>query len=299
MSTARQPAISVAKGHGTQNDFVIVDDPMGEWELTDQAVQALCDRRAGIGGDGILRLVQVEHSPEAQQLTRDTDTDAQWFMDYRNADGSIASMCGNGARVFVRALHEQGRVSTSGHIVTRGGVRSFTVNDDDSITVELGEAVEGLAGDDPVVRVGATDIAATAWWLPNPHAVVFVDDLAQVGDLLTAPTVMANGRFPNGQNVEFVVDDTDESTGELAVHMRVHERGVGETRSCGTGAAAAALATRHRHGVTHAGSVQVDVPGGRLTVLVDEAGVVSLQGPAEIVARGTIDQNWWDSHGHR
>src|SRR5580765_7589073 len=92
------------KGHGTENDFVLIPDLAGQWRLSAAQVAAMCDRRAGIGGDGILRVVPTDVEPDAAPY-RDA---ARWFMDYRNADGSIAEMCGNGIRVFARYLVDAG-----------------------------------------------------------------------------------------------------------------------------------------------------------------------------------------------
>ena len=270
------------KGHGTGNDFVILPDVEGRLDLTEPQVQWLCDRHVGIGANGILRVVRTEHVPEFAEWA----SLAEYFMDYRNADGSIAEMCGNGARVFARYLHASGLVTDPEVVIgTRGGLRSTVLNPDGSITIDMGVASspDSMAG--AVVDVGDRQWEATAVVAPNPHAVLFVDDLDQAGDLLSAPPITPPSAFPEGANVEFV-----HVVGPRHVEMRVHERGVGETLSCGTGACAVAWAARRQvePEVTGETTYRVDVPGGTLAVTETESGVLLMTGPAELVARGTV-----------
>ncbi|MYW05849.1 diaminopimelate epimerase [Streptomyces sp. SID3343] len=275
------------KGHGTENDFVIVADVDGELELTADLVAALCDRRAGIGGDGLLRVVRSAKDPAAEHLAGE----AEWFMDYRNGDGSIAEMCGNGVRVFARHLVERGLAAAGGmRIATRGGIKVVTVpvEPDGAITVDMGVArLPGSAGIG--VDVAGRVRPATNVDMGNPHAVVFVDDLADAGSLYTAPTVSPEGAYPDGVNVEFVVR---RAPGHVA--MRVHERGSGETRSCGTGACAVMVAVARADGVEPGVSGEpatytVDVPGGTLTITERVDGHIEMTGPAVIVAEGDVD----------
>lgn len=260
--------IEFRKGHGTANDFVLLRDLDDTLQLRDAHVAWICDRRRGVGADGILR------------ITRSAAPDAEFFMDYRNADGSIAEMCGNGARVFVRALLDDSLVTgPTVAFETRAGVLTATVESDGSITIDMGAATDLLS--DARVRVGDAWQDATSIAVPNPHAVVFVDDVADAGPLLVAPAVQPDSAFPDGVNVEFVtvVDD-------FHIQMRVFERGVGETFSCGTGACAAAWAYLLRED-RRDGAVIVDVPGGRLKVTATADGRLLLNGPADIVASGT------------
>lgn len=260
------------KGHGTENDFVLLPDHDGSihGELSAERVRALCDRRAGIGGDGVLRVVR---------------RDEAWFMDYRNADGSLSEMCGNGIRVFARHLVEEGLVDPAEPfpVDTRDGVKVLRV-DGDAITADMG--TPQLLGT-TVVSVGASEWEADHVDMGNPHAVAFVSSLDDAGPLLSAPGFDA-AVYPHGVNVEFVVP-----RGERHVAMRVHERGSGETRSCGTGACAVMVAAAVRDGVAVGGppardtSYTVDVPGGTLTVTWTAANRVLLTGPGVIVARGT------------
>jgi diaminopimelate epimerase len=264
-------------GHGTENDFVLLPDHDGSvhGDLSPERVRALCDRRAGIGGDGVLRVIQTGAHASAEPVET---TDAEWFMDYRNADGTTAEMCGNGSRVFARHLYDEGLVPSDEpvRIATRDGVKTLTRVSDDLITVDLGPAT--IHGETKV-SVGDRSWPATHVTMCNPHAVVVVDDLAEAGTLYEEP-VYDSAVYPDGVNIEFVV-----RRGPDHIAMRVHERGVGETRSCGTGSCAAAIATAP----DGPGRWRVDVPGGRLEVSRDEAGRVLLTGPALIVARGETD----------
>ena len=270
-----------AKGHGTENDFVILVDRDGTEPVTPEQVRWICDRRAGIGGDGILRAVAGRHVPE-------WDGDPEiWFMDYRNADGSIAEMCGNGIRVFVRYLVDEGLAEDPRVPVgTRAGLRETEVLSDGRVRVAMGPA-RVL---EEQVRVSIADqqaFDAVGVDVGNPHAVSFCAD-PDVLDLRTAPIWEPAGVFPHGVNAEFVAE-----RGPRRLAMRVFERGSGETRSCGTGTVAAAAAWHARHGdntTTKPGTTpvcyQVDVPGGSVEVELSEQAY--LTGPAVIVARGVL-----------
>lgn len=286
--TGAQP-VPFLKGHGTENDFVILPDPDGLLELSPETVARLCDRRAGIGGDGLLRVVRSAAHPEARAMA----ADAEWFMDYRNSDGSVAEMCGNGVRVFVRHLERAGLVKPGEvAVATRAGVRHTRLAEDgSSVTVRMGRAV--LPAGEVTVRAadGPRTEARPAVHVStgNPHAVVFVGELAEAGRLLDAPIVEPAAAYPNGANVEFVVD-----RGPRHVAMRVHERGSGETRSCGTGACAVMVAAARRDGVDPVtdgedATYTVDLPGGTLVITERADGEIEMTGPAVIVAEGTVD----------
>lgn len=271
--------VEFAKGHGTRNDFVLLADPDDREPLGAAQVRHLTDRRGGIGGDGVLRAVKARHVPE---WSGDPDV---WFMDYRNADGSIAEMCGNGVRVFARYLVEEGLVpegTTSIDLGTRAGLRTAELLPDGRVRVWMGRPETNDAG--TVVRVDGQEWGATSVDVGNPHAVVLLgegDALAAL-DLGDAPEWTPRANFPHGVNVEFV-----DELAEDRVRMRVFERGVGETESCGTGTVAVASAVARAHGKTE-GRWTVEVPGGE--VVVDLAGGEAwLTGPAVIVARGHVD----------
>ena len=275
------------KGHGTENDFVLVADPDGSYDLSTGQVRWLTDRRAGIGADGVIRVVPTQEA--AEQHVRDQGDQARWFMDYRNADGGPAEMCGNGARVFAAYLRREGlETADEFAIATRGGVKLVRF-EGDLIAVNLGSwrivDAEGAHenGFDVMVKVlGHDPMPGLSMDLGNPHIVVALPDSADLAslDLTTVPEV--NPVAPQGTNIEFV-----RPIGPGHIAMRVHERGVGETRSCGTGAAAAALATRWWAAEeTATDEWLVDVPGGRLRVRALPGQQVELAGPAVLVADG-------------
>jgi diaminopimelate epimerase len=281
-------AIRFAKGHGTQNDFVIVPDPDGELDLSPSLVAAICDRRSGVGADGLLRVVRAGNDPAAAAQAGA----AEWFMDYRNGDGSLAEMCGNGLRVFARylvdhALAEPGAVT----VATRAGLRRAHLGVSGDVRVEMGPASLASPGASQIeVWVAERPYPAVRVDVGNPHAVVFVTDLAEAGPLREPPVVTPASAYPAGVNVEFVV-----GVGERHVAMRVHERGAGETRSCGTGACAVMVAAARRDGVPAPATYTVDVPGGRLEVTESASGELTLTGPAVLVAEGELRPDWLPS----
>ncbi|MEO6714523.1 MAG: diaminopimelate epimerase [Mycobacteriales bacterium] len=268
------------KGHGTGNDFVLLPDADAQLSLPDGVVQAVCDRHFGVGADGVLRVVPTEAVAEVAHLAGD----AQWFMDYRNADGTAVEMCGNGIRVFARYLYDAGLV-TGEHvaIATRDGIKSVTRRDAQTYAVDMGPPVIG----DPAsisIEVDGAKYDVTDVSMGNPHAVLFVDDVPGSPVRELGPRIETLAVFPRGTNVEFV------AVAGRGLTMRVWERGVGETMSCGTGACAAAVASAY---AGHTGrTVDVDVPGGRLQIDWTEAGPVTLTGPAIFVASGEFDAGW-------
>ncbi|QUF07906.1 diaminopimelate epimerase [Actinosynnema pretiosum subsp. pretiosum] len=269
--------VEFLKGHGTENDFVVLPDVDNELDLTEGRVRALCDRQRGLGADGVLRVVRLDLGP--------------WFMDYRNADGSIAEMCGNGVRVFARYLVSAG-LAPEGEfeIATRAGKRAVTAHPDGSVTVGMGPV--RLTGESTAV-LGGVEFAGVGVDVGNPHLACVTDVPVAGLDLRDAPSHDA-ALFPAGVNVEFVnvlADGGMNGAGEL--RMRVHERGVGETRSCGTGTVAA-VASWLRGTGRATGAADVLVPGGRVRVTVDEGGS-TLTGPAVLLARGELDRSWWDA----
>jgi diaminopimelate epimerase len=296
--------VRFVKGHGTENDFVLLHDLDGRLELPPSTVAALCDRRSGIGGDGLIRVVR------AAALADGDGQDVEWFMDYRNADGSPAQMCGNGTRVFAAYLAAAGLVDlpdgAAVRIGTRAGVKTVRREGDGFVT-DLGPwFVPGGAdaagrGADSEVSLAAAPRHAPGAALPalsvdvgNPHTVVALPDADELAaaDLRTAPVVVPAP--PQGTNVELVVPlhDATADVGHLA--MRVHERGVGETRSCGTGVVAAVIAARVWGGAAAPAVWTVEVPGGRLRVTLPEGNALAgasaeLAGPAVLGAAGVLD----------
>ncbi|MGY1916002.1 diaminopimelate epimerase [Blastococcus sp. SYSU DS0973] len=278
-------------GHGTENDFVLLPDPDGTvWpddRLDAAMVQRLCERRAGLGGDGVLRLVRSAHVPDAAAVLGDDLGRCEWFMDHRNADGSYAEMCGNGIRLFLHALAGEGLVDrmacADGLLVgTRGGPRRVGAAADGGYWVDMGPARPFGEGE---ARLDGRVFPGVAVSMGNPHLACLTDVPVDTLDLTGTPVVDA-GIFPDGVNVELV------NVVEPGAHvrLRVSERGVGETRSCGTGACAAAYAALRAEGATE-GTVVVDVPGGRLTVQVTP-GTTVLSGPAVLVSAGALCPEW-------
>lgn len=287
-------ALHFTKGHGTGNDFVLFADPNGEIELDADAIAGIADRHFGVGADGVIRVVRSSRLAAGADALADDPT-AEWFMDYHNADGSPAEMCGNGIRVFGSFLIENGLVDLAvGEAIavgTRGGVRDLT-RTAEGFEVDLGPFVI-LDGE---AKVSAVELHVARPGLPigvgNPHVVVALADDEELDaiDLSHAPVVTPTP--PDGANVEFVVPaDPLVVDGVGRVRMRVHERGSGETLSCGTGAAAAALAIRHWAGASAPDEWRVEVPGGVVGVRVfatSDGDHVALSGPAELVYRGNL-----------
>ncbi|GAA2180831.1 diaminopimelate epimerase [Leucobacter tardus] len=281
-------ALEFTKGHGTGNDFVLVRDPDGRLDVSPDQIRYLCDRHFGVGADGFIRAVRSASH-------REGDDRAEWFMDYWNADGTPAEMCGNGVRVYVHFLIAEGLVSVesgdSVAISTRAGIKDVLV-DAHEYTVDLGG---WRLDEERLVTVPGLDVARPGLGidLGNPHVVCALahDGELDALDLARAPRL--DPVPPNGANVEFVVPrDPLVADGIAEVRMRVHERGVGETLSCGTGTAAAALAFRHWGGPGMPDDWRVEVPGGSLLVSMYPVGDVehvSLSGPADLVYRGAVE----------
>ena len=287
--------VAFTKGHGTGNDFVIIADADGELELTDDQVAALCDRHFGIGADGLLRVVRSAALPEGAAVLAE-EPGAEWFMDYRNADGSVAEMCGNGVRVFAHFLVRAGLATiepgSTLPVGTRAGVRDIT-SGANGYQVDLGRWK--LSGDDPLAKARGLDVARPGLGIDvgNPHVVVALASEDELAGLELDYIPELEPALPTGANVEFVVPGEPLVRDGIGhVRMRVFERGVGETLSCGTGAAAAALAVRHWAGERAPHHWQVEVPGGTLAVRMfpaEDGEHVALSGPAQLVYSGTID----------
>ncbi|MEZ2121129.1 diaminopimelate epimerase [Corynebacterium sp. CCM 9203] len=289
--TKHRHRYSFAKGHGTGNDFIILPDPDVRVDLTPELIRALCDRRRGIGADGVLRVARAGTLTAAgvlQSLSEGIQDD-DWFMDYRNADGTVAEMCGNGVRVFAHWLRFNGAVAEDTFRVgTRAGSKAVRIVRYDGtvaeITVEMGVP--------EVTGVSTCDIAGQRFGgigvdMGNPHLACVLPGLDRetLAELPVAQPVSLDGDFfPEGANVEILTELSDGK-----IYMRVHERGAGETLSCGTGTVAAAVAALADAGQV-TGDVIVVVPGGEIRVEVREDGS-TLTGPSRIVAEGTFEPN--------
>lgn len=282
-----------AKGHGTENDFVLLPDLGALLDLTPSVVSALCDRRRGLGADGVLRVITAGAACEAGVLDGLPEGVGaeQWYMDYRNADGSVAQMCGNGVRVFAHYLRSSGLEHRDEFVVaTLAGPRPVVVHHADDyradVTVEMGKINRLEPG---TATVGGRQVSGVGIDVGNPHLACVLPGLTEEGLAaldVGAPVVFDPAQFPEGVNVEVLTTLRDG-----AVRMRVHERGVGETRSCGTGTVAAAYAALEQRGES-AGAVLVRVPGGEVSVEITET-TSFLRGPSILVARGELADDWW------
>jgi diaminopimelate epimerase len=286
--------IHFTKGHGTGNDFLLFTDPLGEIDLTPSQIAAIADRHFGVGADGVIRAVKSANLDDGAAALAE-DPAAIWFMDYHNADGSQAEMCGNGIRVFARYLLDNGlaELGDGGTLAvgTRSGVRDIQRNRT-GFQADLGRW--SLDGTEPTVRARNLQVARPGLGINvgNPHVVVALasDDELDSADLGYIPQL--DPEPADGANVEFVVPlEPLVKDGVGRIRMRVHERGSGETLSCGTGAVAAALATRYWAGAGAPNQWSVEVPGGTVGVRMfptEDGEHVSLSGPAELVFEGDL-----------
>ena len=294
-------ALRFVKGHGTQNDFVVLADPAAELDLDVAVVAAICDRRRGIGADGLLRVARAVALVERgilEQLPDGVRPD-DWFMDYRNADGSIAEMCGNGVRVFAHYVRATGLTDTDTFTVgSRAGGRPVIVHSFDDVradvTVVMGQArVDG----ESEARVGERTYRGAVVDVGNPHLACVVPDLTteQLAAVdFSAGVTIDPVVFPNGTNLELVTPARAAAEGaDWSAHMRVFERGVGETRSCGTGLVAAGQASLGVLG-EDSGSLHISVPGGSVIVTITPDGA-TLRGPSMLVAEGRFRPGWSDA----
>ncbi|AKN17531.1 diaminopimelate epimerase [Mycobacterium haemophilum] len=288
-----------AKGHGTQNDFVLLPDVEADVTLTAARVAALCDRRQGLGADGVLRVTTAGTAVTAGVLERLPDgvSGSDWYMDYRNADGSAAQMCGNGVRVFAHYLRASGLESRDEFVVgSLAGPRLVTVHHVDQlnadVTVDMGKANRlGSGGPAFAATVGGRRFSGVAVDVGNPHLACLdpqlsLEELAALD--VGAPVHFDRAQFPDGVNIEVLTAPVGG-----VVQMRVHERGVGETRSCGTGTVAAAVAAL-ASADADTGTLTVRVPGGDVVVTITDA-TSYLRGPSVLVARGELADTWWCS----
>ena len=284
-----------AKGHGTQNDFIVLPDLLARLDLVPDAVAALCDRQRGLGADGVLRVTTAGAAVNAGVLDRLPDgvNAGDWFMDYRNADGSTAQMCGNGVRVFAHYLRTSGLEDRDEFVVgSLAGPRPVVVHNADDVTadvtVDMGKANRLGTG---TATVGGRRLTGMAVDVGNPHLACLVSGLTADGLSaldVAGPVEFDAAQFPEGVNVEVLTAPVDG-----AVSMRVHERGVGETRSCGTGTVAAALAALDHDGA-QTGAVLIRVPGGEVSVEVSDT-TSFLRGPSVLLAHGELSDAWWNA----
>lgn len=287
--------LKFTKGHGTGNDFVLFLDPDGQINLSSTQIAQICDRHFGVGADGLIRVVKSENIADGKAILAE-EPEATWFMDYYNADGSTAEMCGNGTRVFARYLTEKALVQLGEgetlSIGTRAGVKDIQRNLA-GFAVDMGRW--RLEEQETTVKASGLDVArpGQAINVGNPHVVVALASESELASLDLAKAPIVTPTPPSGANVEFVVpSEPMVKNGVGHVQMRVFERGVGETLSCGTGIVATALATRLWAGPGAPNQWQVTVPGGTLGVRMfatEDGEHVGLSGAAELVYDGELD----------
>jgi diaminopimelate epimerase len=287
-------SIAFTKGHGTGNDFVLVLDADGELALSSKQIAKICDRRFGIGADGFIRVVKSSKLPEGKEILA-IEPAAVWFMDYYNADGNAAEMCGNGVRIFARYLLDRGLAKIEGGstlaVGTRAGVKDLTQGSN-GFAVDLGR---WKLTTEFTVEAKGIEVARPGQGIEigNPHVVVALSSDAELRELKLFEAPVVEPKPENGANVEFVVPSEPMiQNGVGYFSFRVHERGVGETLSCGTGIAAAALATRYWAGASAPNQWQVQALGGLVAVRMfatEDGEHVSISGPAELTFDGEID----------
>lgn len=261
--------VKATYGHGTHNDFVLVFDENDDLKFSEAQIKRICDRKTGVGSDGFIKIIKK---------------DDIWFMDYSNADGSQAEMCGNGIRVMARYLTERKHQKSGIYAIdTRDGKKYLAVPEQGDISVNMGQ-VSQIPGE-IIVEVNSNRYQGFNINVGNPHAVVFTDDLTSVGDLKSAPIVSPTDQYLDGVNVEFVqfLDNGE-------IKMRVFERGVGETQSCGTGTCAVAFAASIKRNKKLPSKWIINPPGGQLIVDIDAHSNATLTGPAELVRDIELDK---------
>lgn len=285
----------VTKAHATGNDFVVYLDADGTYEPTPEEIRFLCDRHFGVGGDGLIRLTHPEFVSDLNDAQRRAvqDGQASWFMDYRNADGSLAEMCGNGTRAITLFAQHEGVAEHARpfRLGTRAGVKVLTPMGDmepygrNVFQVEMGAWRIGPQ-DAYEVTIPGTGGSAPGTFVDmgNPHVVAVVESafssLPRVEDLDLVVKPVVSPVIESDQNVEFVrIDDMNEADGAGEATMRVNERGCGETLSCGTGLCATGVVLRGKTGIPH---WNITVRGGTLRVDVTDDDV-KLTGSATLV----------------
>lgn len=277
------------KMHGCGNDYIYVDGAKEQIPLEEKPdiVKKLSDRHFGIGGDGVIFI--------------NPSTEADFEMEMYNMDGSRAEMCGNGIRCVAKFVYDKGLTDkTSISIVSCGKTKYLDLTVEDgkvsTVKVNMGSPIlksddipvilDQEAGSDKVVgekiQVGDKTYEMTCVSMGNPHAVVFMEDVAGLAIESIGPLFENHVRFPNRTNTEFVkVLDRD------TIEMRVWERGTGETLACGTGACASVVACI-LNGLTN-DAVTVKLLGGSLHITWDrEANMVYMTGPAQTVFEGEV-----------
>ena len=278
------------KYHGAGNDFIMINNLDKSITLTPEQVKLFCDRNFGIGADGVILLEPSEKA----DLSRRNEVKADCFMNYYNSDGSLAEMCGNGARCTAKFFLEQTKQSKarpySVNIDTRAGIKNIKINEDDTYSVNMGapifESPDFPSDISPtyVKTMNLEGLEFNCVSMGNPHAVTVVEDLENIDFKTIGSKVENNENFPNKINVEFV-----EKINENYYKVKVWERGCGATLACGTGACAVySVLNKLSARPCLAEEIVLEFPGGKLYLSQNEQGHVILRGPATFVFKGEI-----------
>ncbi len=264
--------IGFTKMHGLGNDFVVIDNMNGRIQLSDDQIKFLCDLHKGIGADGVI-LVEPRN-------------DSDCYMNYYNADGTLAEMCGNGVRCVAKflkdeVLHKSAPNQTIFNIDTRAGIKEIRLKDDGTFSVNMGKPVFSHA-DFPEKSMELHELSLNFVSTGNPHAVAFVEDLNEYDILTLGPKIEKDKNFPNKINLELAQEI---SPSELKV--KVWERGSGATFACGTGACGVYAVARRYRGAPR--DVTIHLPGGKLFLSENEMGETIMRGPAESVYGGMVE----------
>jgi len=260
--------IEFTKMHGLGNDFVVIDNMNGRISLSKEQIIFLCDRHKGVGADGI---ILVEPSDEAD-----------CFMNYINADGTFAQMCGNGVRCTARFLKENHlKQKNDFRIATRSGIKEVKCHDDGTYSVNMGQASFSHT-DFPKENIEFQGLSLNFVSMGNPFAIVFVDDATLHDFMSLGPAIENNPIFPNRMNFELV-----EQKSKNEFKVRVWERGCGETLACGTGACAIYALARKIKNVEP--EIIIEFPGGRLLLSADQSDNIIMRGLAEAPYSGMVE----------
>ena len=263
--------INFHKYHGAGNDFIMINNLDKSISLTPENISLYCDRNFGVGADGVILL--------------EPSSGADCFMNYYNSDGSLAEMCGNGARCTAKFyLKEIGKDIKEINLETRAGIKNIKINEDDTYSVDMGAPIfESPDFPSTTLKIEGFDFNCVS--MGNPHTVALVEDLNKIDLKTVGPKIENNENFPNKINVEFVQKIMDDY-----YKVKVWERGCGATLACGTGACAvySIIQNSYPTGLACGVEITLEFPGGKLYLSKNEQDHVILRGPATFVFEGKI-----------
>lgn len=255
------------KYHGAGNDFIMIDNLDHNFSIDAQKIKLLCDRHFGIGADGLILL--------------ESSKTADCFMNYYNADGTLAEMCGNGVRCTAKFFIEQTKSKLKElSIDTRAGIKKVICNPDQNFSVNMGVPIFSHT-DFPKGPITLENIVFNFVSMGNPHAVGMVKNLSKIDISQIGPKIENDSHFPNKINVELV-----EKVSQNHFKVKVWERGVGITLACGTGACAVYAILKKEN--KSMGEITLEFPGGNLYLSDNKKGEIILRGEATFVFKGEI-----------